>query len=269
MNKERLDRMLKEAERVYVFDYTTIYLGKGNPLAADESHKIYRIGKRDPYCWKNEDPVHFGDITDFGHEVWSVLSGEQSTYMLGRWRNLYDLEECAYRCVLPETAEERKALLDHLEEEKYSYEFLSNREKLNESVKPIYIDMYDKQIGEKRVWQEQEDTSFHSFMKNEPLWDKTMKTKGLIPEDRSLTISEGNHTALFLYIRNGAFEFESAVYGDYDSEMHYCFSRRQTNLILELMPLEEFIDRCKTDNDYFEELSIIYDGRLKPIRFCV
>ena len=269
MDREVLDRTLKETERVYVFDYTTIYLEKGNPVATDESYRIYRVGKGDPYCWEEEDPVHFGDITDFGHEVWSVLSGEQSAYMLQRWRNLYDLEECAYHCVLPETAEERKAILDHLEEERYSYEFLSSRDKLNDSKEPVYIDMYDKKIGEKKWWHQEENITLQSFMKNEPLWNEMMKTKGLIPEDRSLTISEGNHTALFLYIRDGAFEFESDVYGDYDSEMHYCFSRQQTNLILDLMPLEEFINRCKTDSDYFEELSIIYSGRLEPVRVCI
>lgn len=68
----------------------------------------------------------------------------------------------------------------------------------------------------------------------------------MLPEDQEFTVYYYVTVYLGGMIRNGCLELDSEVYGEeYDSEKHYMFGRRETEKLLSIVTLQEFIELCR------------------------
>ena len=70
--------------------------------------------------------------------------------------------------------------------------------------------------------------------------------KGTHMTDEKFTIYNEKNVILRGSISDGRMNLESIVFGDYDSEKYYLFSRKDTGRLLSLVSLDQFIDICRT-----------------------
>ena len=80
-------------------------------------------------------------------------------------------------------------------------------------------------------------------------------------KDQKFTIYEETGVYLGGEIKDGCLELLSEVYGEWDSEQHYSFSKEDTEKLFSLISLENFIVFCREKNlleldEFFKEHDI-------------
>ena len=83
-------------------------------------------------------------------------------------------------------------------------------------------------------------------------------------ENQFFTIYEQDNTTLRGDITDGCLHLESNVFGDYDSEQHYSFSKEDTEKLFGMISLEDLIQLCVDEHLYGLDIFLKKNG-IKPM----
>ena len=86
-------------------------------------------------------------------------------------------------------------------------------------------------------------------------------------KDQSFSIYSERYVYFWGDIRDGCLHLESNVFGEeYDSEKHYTFSKEETDHLFEIIPLDEFIKKCREGHLIWMEQFLDENG-IEPSTF--